>query len=507
MAKGFSSLSGVFGKAGRRLLLTAFVSTTALHTEAQTSPGTLIHKTEVSTPSPFAMAKKNYLTMLRAANNSYSARLDSIERGLTDYLRRNDTCYHNGVIMMDPLKFDVARALGFTTKEAVSMLIEEKSATSKTVLGLSSVEKNMALEFSSIYGDESYTQTPLALLNKANTPQSPRIAIIIPMPRHAMPFSVPEMGNAAFIEYADRHEGWHTLDALTNFNGIDSRYMSAAYSRLTFYNEILLYSRDARLFAAAKLQQESIADVGALGDMIADGHDTAIIGKIIHWRERTGMMDGWHMTVLSLQGLQNKLEETGLEKFREMNEKERRDLYIGIVRENCPSAEGIKIMLRFHAGSPETRSALQKIALKDSETRKALAFEKALCGVIREEPSLESLKAIGEARKKSRAEIRRKLDNWDALQELRETALKNDGALTPESVIRAYGALMDTLGAQAVRLPDQETLCRAKMTRLQSLFVRNFARMDFESPEIGTTPPVSVPVRRAPAQDLKQGKH
>jgi hypothetical protein len=337
MGKESSSITGTFGKIGRRLLLTAFVSAVALSTDAQPAFQADSAKTDTaSLPPPGKAAEHNYLRMFQAVSNGYSARLDSLEEYLTGYLQRNDTSVHKGVIIMDPLKFDVARALGYTTKEAVVMLLEEKGALYKTVTNMGAVAENMELSFSSQYGDMTYTQSPISIVNLYNISQPSRIAVIIPMPQHAMPFNVPGMKNDVLLEYIDRHEGWHVLDVLTSFIGIDASYMNSDSSRLVFSNGALLRSSHAREFASRKLKQESLADVGALGDMIHAGHGPAIIEQVMRWREKSAAVDGWHMTAPALERLQKKLAETGLEEFKKMNEKERRDFYMDIVENPVP---------------------------------------------------------------------------------------------------------------------------------------------------------------------------
>jgi hypothetical protein len=152
-------------------------------------------------------------------------------------------------------------------------------------------------------------------------------------------------------------------------------------------------------------------------------------------------------------------------------------------------------MMTYHKCDNDAKLALLEKSKTDAETRKAIALARALSGIVRVPDLPMTIEETEAVRQKTREKIRQDLDKWDPLKDLQKTARKNDKVVTMESVVRAYGSMMEDLRDKIARQPGKEELYREKMTRLQNTFVTYFACIDFDMTATPKLPRVSVPIK------------
>lgn len=421
-------------------------------------------------------AQKRFMELAPKARTGYSAQLDSLEVHMRHYLK-NDTTRHNNIIVLDPTQADVAIALGMPVM--VSVLAEVIKDTPQDQLKPDAppvpfdeafrASRNMAASYRSAAGIRSYTQNPSAYAN--HTEDAPRPCLIVPVSDHAIPFTIKGMSFDQKTEFGNTHEGWHCLDSKYSLN---KAQMTALDSVDIRDFKAVLAMPDA-IGAVSQIQSaEMLADVAGLGDMIRRGHGSDIIDATINWRTENTPFDFAHYSVPALKALKAHIEKTGLEAFRAQSFETARDLYIRLTDENRLTPTRLTTALQYLTGDDAQRTALDTAALTDGETKLALEYARHM----KPDPLDDLIRGLGMNMPRVDTVLQQKLKDWDFVGTLENAAIKAGGAITPASLIEAYGTVQDSLRTDMVRGVN-EVENREKMTLMKTFFTAYVTGVDY----------------------------
>ena len=115
-----------------------------------------------------------------------------------------------------------------------------------------------------------------------------------------------------------------------------------------------------------KYKSELLADVGAVGDMIRDGHGLEVLDAVEKWRALRAAEDETHGSTPALWALRRHIQRTGIDEFRRMDDGAAERLYEHIVENNnwlgTPGAYRQYLLVTNGVGSVEkdTRAAAEK---------------------------------------------------------------------------------------------------------------------------------------------------
>ncbi len=487
------AMHGRFGTLVLSFTLMAGCTTTALRGQTPTSsPVDTGNRIEVVTSPPktqealvqeqdslrrmevrrilLAEARSRYKSLLPMAETGYSQELDSLETHLRQYLKTRDTSRHNTIVVLDPTHTDVAIALGIPLAAAV--MADVYTDTSERVVPFDVIMRaasHMADSYTSAVGINTYTQTASAYPNKAG--EEARPCLIVPMSDHAVPFTIPGMTYSQKTEFGNTHEGWHCLDS--RYSLTDAHY--ATLDTLDIRDFKALATSPTGISAVSQLNgAETLADVAALGDMIRQGHSTAVLDATMNWRTANTPHDYVHYSVPALTALKTHIDSVGVENFRKLSHDDARALYLDITDKERLTTTRLTTALAYLNGTEESRAALVEEAKTNTETAKALVFGKGMTP----DPLQDLIDSFTSTARPVDTALRTKLRAWDVVGTLEKKAIEQGGMITPETIIRAYGAVQDSLRIDMVN-GGNEYENREKMTLTKAVFIRYVQIIDY----------------------------
>lgn len=420
-------------------------------------------------------ARSRFAELSGSARTDYSAQLDSLEQHLRDYLKQ-DTSRHNNIIVLDPVQTDVAIALGLPVEIAViADLLKETPPsqinpdTPPVPFGvITHAADNMSDPYRSRAGIISYTQTPSAFPNQNENGSRP--CLIVPMSDHALPFTIKGLTFDQKTEYGNTHEGWHCLD--NKYRLTDAQMAVLDTVNLKDFTAVKA-NPDAIAAGSSIHAMEMLADVASIGDMIRRGHDAKIIDAVIHWRTDNTPFDFLHYSVPALQALKTHIADTGLEAFRATTHNEARALYLRLTDENMLTPARFATALEYLTGDAATRVRLQIESAGNDDIRRGVAYAK----IMTPDPMSDLIRSFGRAMAPADTALVNNLQAWDFVATLENEAVAVGGAITPASVIEAYGNVQDNL--RRAITPENEVEQREKMTLMKTFFINYLRKVDY----------------------------
>jgi len=420
-------------------------------------------------------ARSRFGELAGRARTDYSVQLDSLERHMREYLQK-DTSRHNNVIILDPVQTDVALALGLPVELAVltDVLRETPAAQIRSDAPpvpfgiIVSAAENMTDFHISKAGIISHTQTPSAFPNQHAAESRP--CLIVPVSDHALPFSIAGLTFDQKTEFANTHEGWHCLDS--KYRLTDAQM--AVLDTVSIYDFAAVKENPEAIAAGSSLHaMEMLADIASIGDMVRRGHNPAIIDSVIRWRTDNMPSDFLHNSVPGLEALKAHIAETGLDAFRRVTHDEARALYFRLTDDSTMTPTRFATALAYLTGEDADRTRLEAESALNAETRRAVAYAKAM------QPDPEETLASRFRRHVTPPDtaLQEKLKAWNFIAALENEAIAVGGAITPASLIEAYGNVQDSL--RRAITPETEVEQREKMTLMKTFFTSYVSRADY----------------------------
>ena len=409
-------------------------------------------------------AQKQYPALLQGGGNGYAQDLLSLQSRLTAYLKRGDHSLHDRVVILDPAKFDVGMALGFQVPQAVRLMLRGQNIKPSPDL-VSDIAAQLDAPYVFRFGAPGFTQNPHAMMNIK--PTGADACVIIPSSDHALQVDIKGLRPGEEVVFANRHEGWHCLDAAFTLRDIDQAKVKA----------VLAGKLDAQVddpvameIYANNYRKESLADIGAIGDMIRqDGYGLDLADKISAWRKRYPT-DVMHLSAPVIAGFKAKVEAMGLPAFRALTDDQARDLYIGTTVHFGMSAKSLAAGVRLEMADFGEQIRFGQAAKTDPDIAKAIDFL-AYYYHKHDEPGAGPLTP-------SEQQVFRQLRQWNAVQTLEDKAVALGGKITPVTMVQAYGALQENFHLQLQSQPGN-VLLAAQMTKLQQSFIYHVQNCDY----------------------------
>ncbi len=277
------------------------------------------------------------------------------------------------------------------------------------------------------------------------------------------------------IRFVNRHEMRHCTDTsgledlFTSHNRWQELEKTAFGARET---ETARYSYQSQI-----LYRESVADLGALIDMIViDGDTPAIIDSIAQWRQNElyANDDITHYTTDSMIALSRTINDIGVDAFRALPEEAREKILYDIAAKSALSA-GSFAYLAGHLTGANNTPLRPNVDISDTDRA-------AVASTIKR---LDSHEYIGTAEQTqiilTDAQIH-ELRNWDARTRLTQAALSHSDSLTQGSLYNARVALLDSLREDIAANPS-DTLHGAKLVLLENTFKDMMHDLDAPAPQ------------------------
>jgi hypothetical protein len=409
-------------------------------------------------------ARRDISAVLARSETSYSRDLGVLQQQLTVYLQENPGSQYSRVIILDPHKVDVGRALNKSPLMTVPLILKEQHGFSAGLEDTNSMAQDMNAPHTSGSGIISRTTAPHAY-GFAQTAGPDKACVIVPASDHAGETDVPGLSFRQRQAFVNIHEAWHCKDSRYRTDKVDMSKLGdldpADYRGALSRPEVLEY-------LSLTYQQEAFADVAAVGDMVRAGAAPDVIEHVSRWRSGR-YSDITHFSSPVLAGLQKTIDGMGLEKFRSLSDRQAQELYYAVTDHHGLSARRLQVALRYETGSPLQRLGYEINALAGTDVKKALDFHRSM----KEAAAAAAIPA--QARVQTAGQ---EPEAWDAQGALEQGALAAAGKITPASFIRAYETLYDELRLQA-QADGGSRLYPERMMQLKATFTGALVTMDY----------------------------
>lgn len=415
--------------------------------------------------------------ILSRVDSVYSRQLKAESDRLTRYLHDHDLGRHSDVAIIDPLRVDIARALGASPLNVLhNNVATRRFADRLSPDVMNSAHDDLMVTIASPAGTVTRVLSPMALMHFGDSDARP--CLVSPATPQAQVVRINGFSTQESIAFFNKHEGWHCIDTINR-----QQQHNGLMQGTNANNPVTLFdTHEKRQVFSTIHRSEMLADVAAAGDMIADGHRIGIIDDLSAFRKSISVIDPMHFSSPGLDALKEHIDTVGVDAFRGMDDPQRRGLYFDITENYALSPDMLKTAAAYAYGDSRTQRDIRRQAKNDAVAQKALVYADRLPqdgndrNMARAAQHLED-GAIRLSRRDMRA-----LSSFDAEKTLTDTAFAQSGAVTPDSVIDAYvrlqdGLMRDMAGSAS---PKDTALAQEKMVLLQTTFIKNLRVMDFE---------------------------
>ena len=344
--------------------------------------------------------------------------------------------YHSRILAADPAKFDSALALGIQDKDSTVALLKDMGITTadkKTIDLLADGLANVSL--TELNGSAFFATNPriVALNDKKGD-----ACIIIPATLYAGNFANNVLERSIFVDLINHHEAWHCLDSLHKdklnafFKGYDDEV-----SRMR--DDAVLNTAKGLEYLSIGLRIESFADMGAVGDMIREGHPLDIIDKVIANRASFNQVNPLHTSTPFQLALKAEITEMGVDTFKTLDTKTLTALYYGILDKHALSGNEMGIWVRYASSNGAEKLKMEARAEKDPKLKKVFDY-----GLNFLEPS----KLTAQVSLYTPAQLdgfRKTVEDYNVGAVLLDTAYAKHKIITPKTLIHAHEELQDQM--------------------------------------------------------------
>lgn len=393
---------------------------------------------------------------------SYGQEIQTIEKEINASLEYFPDARCTKVIVLNHERFLSGLALGMDQKTVLNMLLKERDVDPRMV-NTDALLKNMTGDYQGADGSKTMTTEPALVL-------SPGKLGILVMPSDFAPVvAISGLTVQQTREFIKHHEIAHAFDTRYLLTGHDGETIR----NINWNKPASIYKpHDGYAVASMLCLKESWADVVAVIMMLrTDAKITdanKFIDKIIASRVSESPE---HMSVGVLEGLKDEIAEIGLKKIKKMDMFDVLAFSSAVNEDYGMTSSAVNAALSCLYGDEETVARL-KAAEKDNwEVHKGIVFAKRLN---------ESSSVTPPTQAPNRAALQA-TTGWSAKDSLIARAVKDGGGVSGETMMAAYGVMMDELRADAKNNPD---IAYAKMNKLTALYGglsdMNFAKLNEE---------------------------
>jgi hypothetical protein len=409
----------------------------------------------------------------KLVRNGYSEDLERRGEQVTKYMRREQG-ENARAAYVDPNQFMVGVALGMKDSDIAGSILQQQGV-STTPEAIGEVAENMRAEYRFPYNAGQTTETHAPHVSGIDYfSTAPKVCVIVP-PSAYYPsiIQIPGLSREQNLDFINLHESWHCRDTRNNFVGLDKTQLNSIDLH---HPERAIGNPDQLKAYVVGLKQESLADVGAMSEMIRKGANPKIIDGLIEWR-RTQGDDQTHMSVAALQDLRRTIDTMGVRDFRRLNDDKARELYNDIAARNAPSPETMEKIIAYTAGTAQERTDMLVLQRDNPDMQKAIDYMK---GYQLPPPKDQIPPAPTGPQPLTPQEqgIFEMVRQYDAAQRLQDRAFKEDKKITPETLVKAYRAEQRDLMRQLDRSRG-DAVVQAKLEKLDESFVHTVQSLDY----------------------------
>lgn len=288
--------------------------------------------------------------------------------------------------------------------------------------------------FNAEYGLEHQLLMPRALAGLPH--ESGTFCLAVAGVDHAVVRGLDGMTGEQAVRFFNRHEFWHCVgDTVLEAHGAAQHGSERRFTRA-------FYEHQARI-----LSTETMADLGAVSDMIAqDGDGPEVAQSVSIWRARrffAEQRDITHFSSPALTVFAQEIEAMGADAFRALNDHDRMEMITRITRENRISPAVLALIDQHlhgvNADHMRATDAERQVALQVTGLMRQI-------GPIRHDDF--EIIILSEAQGAE-------LAHFDQRAQLeRDARAESDGALTRSGLLTARARLLDVLRAELRHEPD-----------------------------------------------------
>lgn len=408
-------------------------------------------------------ARENARALADANPGPYAADVKALQAELDGYLARNGSPFYDRIIVIDPGRIDALTALGVPRDEALEGFLADSGYAGISGGNLGELSRNLQFRSKAKLGG-------LKAINprSVNIPDD-RVCIILPAQEYAAlaypQIPVPGLDLPATIRFFNKHEGWHCKDGT-----YDIRKATGPGTDIDWLNLQESLARPQDWAAIALLyKKESLADVGALGDMVREGGAPDVVADVAALRAWLGARgDIQHVSTPAAEALADDIRVLGPAAFRAMDDREAERNYVAETESGgLSSAEAAGAFLKYRYGTDADRIQLEIGA--SAEARRGVDLLKTCAAAA--PPAGDAPETALRAALASRGpdETRRLLE---------DTAFREGGKITPATLLHAYNTLQAGL-KDAIRARPSGVLYPVQAMQLRAVFQAVIASEDF----------------------------
>lgn len=224
------------------------------------------------------------------------------------------------------------------------------------------------------------------------------------------------------------------------------------------------FSHFALQSAAETMRHETLADLGAVGDMIAkDGDSIDIIDTLADFRQKMlgNRLDIGHYSSPGLKALRAQIEDMGIDTFRALPQDKREEMYQRITAETSPSPFALRAFVAIITEKTSLGRAERK-ARSDAEDAMGVEIYHAFKEGARRHTSQFSPRTLAFMHQEN-------ILDYDAQEELLSRARDEQGRVTPQSLTRARSGILDDLLSRMDEKPNDPSSA-AKSVKLRETY-------------------------------------
>lgn len=316
-----------------------------------------------------------------------------------------------------------------------------------------------------------YTLSPQAFSSLRST-DGQNMCVIAPALADNLPFVIPGLSDTQATRFTNRHEFHHCLN--NNLGTLEAMQTKLLEGQMDMPHVLTLEEDDIAVlrlifslqYIAQNVREESLADMGALSDMIA--HDDApvdAIHAVAAWRAtRLASTPGdvIHYSTPALNALADHIESIGIDRFRMLSDTERSALSQRIYDEHGLTGSAALLVITHlarGAATPKLKANTVELTITDNDRQRA-AWTLSYIDSSQDVPSSD----MGDIA--FTPQQIKTLSQWDAAKELQQRARRLNGKITQLSLLAAQADMLDDIRAQQRARPhDIMPVARAALIK------------------------------------------
>jgi hypothetical protein len=394
-------------------------------------------------------AKKKFLSLsAESASTAYAQKIKTIESEVNKSLEYFPDARCIRLVVLNHERFLTGVALGIEAPKVLNMLLEERGIDPHTV-NTKALLSTLTCSYKTVDGATIMTTEPALVVTPAGC------GILVLPSDYAPSIDIPGLTRQQVCDFIQQHEIAHAFDSEYLLTG----YKAETVRNIDWNKPSTIYKPIDGYEIASKLcMKESWADAVAI--VMALRMDPTIasadkfIDKIIASRINESPD---HMSADVLEGLKSEISALGMKKLKKMDVFDVVAFCQDVNDKYGMTPSAVNTALAYLYGDQETVEEINKLSQDNWEIAKGVKFAQRL----KNSSDIAAPAAVADAA------VTKALSAWSAQDVLIGRAVQDSGYVSSESLVGAYGSLMDDLRQEAEKQPEISYL---KMIRLTTCY-------------------------------------